>query len=67
MLVSDVPPQWFLGRCAVVLILVLVDVGLGHPRCLGTIRSRDVLILVLVDVGLGLKVTVMVAAPGGLS
>ena len=55
MLVSD----RVINRCMVmlnkVLILVLVDVGLG-PRCLCAFEGleRNVLILVLVDVGLGL-------------
>ena len=55
MLVSDIPfdsPEWDILS---VLILVLVDVGLGH----GSLRpfqrkQEEVLILVLVDVGLGL-------------
>ena len=53
MLVSDVP-DWLTGFPVDVLILVLVDVGLGR-----SLRGREVLdfgvvlILVLVDVGLG--------------
>ena len=43
-----------LMRAEMVLILVLVDVGLGRLTTLHTAHSLCVLILVLVDVGLGL-------------
>ena len=52
MLVSDLHrvPQW---QACLVLILVLVDVGLGHFLARGAMPRIIVLILVLVDVGLG--------------
>ena len=54
MLVSDAPGGFFLAGYEAVLILVLVDVGLGpstyQPNEVGV---AEVLILVLVDVGLG--------------
>ena len=54
MLVSDVTTETVGSVDGVVLILVLVDVGLGHAKLgLGAWRG-NVLILVLVDVGLGL-------------
>ena len=43
------------GREYHVLILVLVDVGLGRRAFHARPRRVDVLILVLVDVGLGLE------------
>ena len=55
MLVSDQLEQWFEGWCfQPVLILVLVDVGLGPLGIPVEKKNHSVLILVLVDVGLGL-------------
>ena len=54
MLVSDLPIIDLLKRSANnVLILVLVDVGLGRSTAGSREIKREVLILVLVDVGLG--------------
>ena len=54
MLVSDVATRSPLALLSVVLILVLVDVGLGQAERFVTAALRTmVLILVLVDVGLG--------------
>ena len=54
MLVSDVPVPGTFLLVWPVLILVLVDVGLGHDAELRKYTTLEgVLILVLVDVGLG--------------
>ena len=54
MLVSDTHRNQPGGGCFIVLILVLVDVGLGRGVPLTRpVHKGAVLILVLVDVGLG--------------
>ena len=54
MLVSDTHMERPPARPRAVLILVLVDVGLGQSKMiLYSSQSTSVLILVLVDVGLG--------------
>ena len=55
MLVSDrLPALSMLSSVSQVLILVLVDVGLGRVEVWNLSQAEAVLILVLVDVGLGL-------------
>ena len=53
MLVSDAKNEHIELMCKHVLILVLVDVGLGPLKTAARMVVVDVLILVLVDVGLG--------------
>ena len=53
MLVSDTIVSSLTSTGNIVLILVLVDVGLGHLHVEHADQRYDVLILVLVDVGLG--------------
>ena len=68
MLVSDAVVARECNKAIGVLILVLVDVGLGRPWIAAesdrAVGCKEVLILVLVDVGLGLSDSVSIACCG---